>query len=294
MRRAAEAGLNSLVAGKGGRRCLQDSLADVGTQLVSRAAASTATSEGRYCDTYQPTADGGHRFVRTTGADGSLWPDTIVQATKGVLVSAPEASTRAWLEQGLQEIRSDRSGQLSFRTRRRLLLSFGLPQPGSLSKGHCVRGALAVLVVRKVLPVWEARYHERHPHELIESARLVLEGSADRDVVGRAAYQYGGALIDRVPPEDRPAQYVGHAAACAAFVAVDDEALLPDEGVSDAELDSPEDPDLWDCAVWAAAAYAGDFPWTDDVSSFDASLNREFWSWYLTDAIAEAQRHFER
>ena len=209
-------------------------------------------------------------------------------------MSRSEASTESWIERGLQEIRSDRAGQLSFRTRRRLLLSLGPPHPEPLSPGHRVRAALAILVVREVLPVWAGRHRSRHPHDLIDGARRVLAGTGDVEAVRSAAHRFGASSMGGAPPEDRRALYVGHAAACAAFVAVDDEVLLPDAGVSDAELDSPEDPDLWDCAAWAAAAYAGDLPWTDARSAFDPERNRQLWTWYLTDGIAEARRQLER
>jgi hypothetical protein len=65
-------------------------------------------------------------------------------------------------------------------------------------------------------------------------------------------------------------------------VAVSDELLYPDAGVTQEQLDDPEDPDLRDPAYWAAAAAGGGHPW---MSGFRASDYQSFWHWYLDVAV---------
>lgn len=198
----------------------------------------------------------------------------------------------------IKEVLHAPDGQLSFRKRRQLLLGLGpVGDRGVVTVGQIRRSKLAILCVRKVLSVWECTNDARHPQDLVErTERLVLGYEArgasadDARMLNEDAYQYGGALLDGAPVEERPALYVAHAAVCAALVATDDEILVPDEGVTEAELNDPQDPDLWDCAAWAAAAYAGEFPWTNHKELFDVSRNREFWLWYLHDALAVARQ----
>jgi hypothetical protein len=68
---------------------------------------------------------------------------------------------------------------------------------------------------------------------------------------------------------------------------------VPDEeeGWGQEMLDEPEDPDFFDCAAWAAAAAAGDFPWTEQKQWFSPDKSRAFWSWYLDSAVPEALKH---
>lgn len=80
---------------------------------------------------------------------------------------------------------------------------------------------------------------------------------------------------------------------CSSNVVVWDELLVPDEeeGWGQEMLDEPEDPDFFDCAAWAAAAAAGDFPWTEQKQWFSPDKSRAFWSWYLDVAVPESLKH---
>jgi hypothetical protein len=49
---------------------------------------------------------------------------------------------------------------------------------------------------------------------------------------------------------------------------------------ADCALDGPDDPDFFDCASWAAAAYAGNFPRTDRKSWFGQNRGRALGAWY--------------
>src|SRR5690606_24350493 len=117
--------------------------------------------------------------------------------------------------------------ELSFRSRRRLLLSLGEvgTERAVMGEGHRRRTQLAVCATRKVLPVWDSVNTAKHPHQLLDGCEKLLSGEGDREQLRTHAYNYSSALQGGAPPDERPALYVGHAAVCAAFVAVDDEIL---------------------------------------------------------------------
>lgn len=90
---------------------------------------------------------------------------------------------------------------LSFRTRKALLLQMGplltdsngrhsIVSPGLIRRAH-----LCISIVERVLPLWEQHYPSKHPHRLLEEARVYLEGRSSRqepDLVGRRVSGWTG------------------------------------------------------------------------------------------------------
>jgi hypothetical protein len=144
------------------------------------------------------------------------------------------------------------------------------------------RTRLACAVVRLVLPIWESSYRTKYPRLMVVLAEGYLDGEVPRSVLMKRADSFAGVMQN---PGVGVEPLVGHAAVSAAMIAYLDETLQPGDGVSEEELYDPSDPDAYDCAYVAAGAYAGGMSWMD---GFDADRNREFWSWYLDEAIPAA------
>ena len=189
------------------------------------------------------------------------------------------------------EIRDDANHELSFGTRKRLLKLLGSVEL-DVKKRHALvthglvrRTRLAVAAAEKVIHLWEAHWETRDPHRMLALASGYLAGAVTRDEVAKRACVFAGGLCNTTPPGKLPAFLAGGAANCAAYVAVEDEILVPEQGLSDGESMDPDDPDLYDCAYWAASAYAGATPREKD---YDKNKALEFWTWYLDVAIPAA------
>ena len=198
------------------------------------------------------------------------------------------------------EVNASPEGFLSFRSRRRMLLALGSPAAPLVameeppSQGHRIRARVALLVAERALPLW-AQHHAGNPGDvafLMELARVAVDGGGERVQLFHEAMALYNHLGDGGPAGRRGIDYI-HAAraiACAAMTIARDDQLLvprPDLGISRADVEDPEDPDMFDCAFWAAAAEAGDLPWGSD---FDYSREAAvaYWEWYLEEALPTA------
>lgn len=148
------------------------------------------------------------------------------------------------------------------------------------------RAALAIAAAEHVLPLWEGvRPGDSRPRAALALARQYLDGTADFRAAKRWQGKFLTDLDDLVAGEDSdPALRAGFAAAKAITTALHDELFEPaerDEDVSDEALD----PDQWDAAYFAAMSFAGGAIWEDGS---DPERRREFWQWYLKDAVPRA------
>ena len=179
----------------------------------------------------------------------------------------------------------------SFKDRKCLLLELG-PLLADENGRHAVvgpglvrRARLSIAVVERILPVWEECFTLRDPHAMLGLADKYLRAEISREELLEDAYEFRGELDNTVFIQNDRALLAGRASVCAPYVAAMDELLEPDDGCSLQELYDPQDPDLWDCAFWAAGAFAGGMPWT---SKFDKQQYCEFWMWYLDVAVPNA------
>lgn len=143
-------------------------------------------------------------------------------------------------------------------------------------------GSLAVKTARKVLPLWEAQSEINLPEQLLDLADVVLQDNSRQDEartevqriwnrLGEMQEDYGIGL---------QANFVGLAAALALFEALGTDPFedIPlDKATRDTDLDVSSS----DTALLAVSAYAG--PLWDPTSN--PLRRREFWIWWLTDAI---------
>lgn len=212
-------------------------------------------------------------------------------SSSAVAPTMPE-ELRDLLQKAKVEVEEDENHGLSFGTRKALLRAFGpvlieaddrstIPGPGQIRRTH-----LCIAIVRPFLPLWDEHYApNRDPKLMLVLAKRYLAGMCPKERLRDKAYAFSGGLENSGPPEEDLAWLTGHASVCAAYVAIGDEILVPEQGISEDDLLDPQDPDLWDCAFWAAATAAGAMPW---VEGFRKEKYSAFWNYYLDVAIPNA------
>jgi hypothetical protein len=160
--------------------------------------------------------------------------------------------------------------------------------------GYLRRTALACLSVRKVLPIWErAKPADRTAHQILAQAEQVLHAQVNPQTLTQKPAAYwtlmDGYIYHAIKNgEDTTFVLVGYGAACALSVALWDEKFDPnrvDYNLTEASFDPYE----WDVAFHTAAAYSGGVTWRGHSNSVK---RREFWQWWLTEAVPKAWAAF--
>lgn len=172
-------------------------------------------------------------------------------------------------------LEADPEGRLTREYRARIWRAIGPPGGASAQQ----RARLAARCAWHVLPIWERmRPGDHRPRHLLLDAEFALRSGGDPTVLLDGATAFWSALDSLWATQKEPrVMYAGYAAAKAAMVAALDEAC--DESDTAAVSDDEADPYHWDAALFASLAYAGDGRCNVDV-------RREFWWWYLCDAVA--------
>jgi hypothetical protein len=200
-------------------------------------------------------------------------------------------SLKLSLDAARSEVLGHPKHELTFPTRKKLLLQLGPVLVDSRGKHTIIgpglrrRAHLCIASVQKVLPFWEAVFSSKDPQRMLELSEGYLAGKYDREFVRDEASSFGGALDNRDAIAQQRAYLVGRASFGAACTATADELLEVEKGITQDDVFDPQDPDLWDCAFWASAAWAGGMPW---VKEFDRERYRDFWLWYLDTAVPAA------
>jgi hypothetical protein len=195
------------------------------------------------------------------------------------------------LDAARSEVLGHPKHEFSFATRKRLLLQLGPVLVDDRGKHTLIypglrrRARLCIASVQKVLPFWEAVFSSKDPQTMLDLSEGYLAGKADWAFVRKKAYSFGGGLENRDAIAQQRAWLVGRASICAAYTATADELLEVEKGITPDDVFDPQDPDLWDCAFWASAAWAGGMPW---VKEFDRERYRDFWLWYLDTEVPAA------
>jgi hypothetical protein len=183
---------------------------------------------------------------------------------------------------------ADPDGRLQAYSRRRIWLAMGPPEvlPKVMTRPTQCRALLALFCAEKVLPIWQQKWPRRKtPPQLLAKAFDVVRTGTDPVSLKREAdsmwtagedhaYQYGPC----------PDAEVLLALSRALNVAYHDESFS-DEDTTHEERDPLPDPWSWDAAYIAAEAYAQHHAKTKDEL---ASKRREFWLFYLDDALPRA------
>lgn len=187
------------------------------------------------------------------------------------------------IEQARTAVRDDVEHALKPYLRRQIYDAFALG-----SKAREVRARLEIMTARKTLPFWQEVWPENKlPHDLLQCATEVLEGVSRAELVTpkvSAAWleleEIGAQSLGEVESQ---AFFAGQAALEAALHAIGEDRW---KGIELSKEDEDADLDPWssDTASWAAAAWAGPF-WE---GKSDANRRREFWLWWLSEAIPRA------
>jgi len=190
------------------------------------------------------------------------------------------------VEDGLNLIRDDAHHDLRLSLRRRIWAALDETRVESSARiGHARRVTLAVLAVEKVLPLWEALLPEdRAPHESLGVVREVMAGTVAAAAAARIAgevWTHCDNLASRYSGENQSVILVGYAAVQVIHLALSDEFLSSNSADADIDVD-PYEHDPWCCA---AAAYSRGSIWQDQS---DSKKRLEFWTWWLTSAVASA------
>jgi len=174
-------------------------------------------------------------------------------------------------------------GRLPLPVRRRIRDAFGpwdfdaaSPPPGLRR-----RATLAWLAANHVLPIWHAEAPDHDgPDRMLELALRRLEREVSEEEAEDLSDRFR-AEVERMRSSGR-ISHRAHAAGDAARVVVPQvdvgDYVEPDE-VDDFDLD----PDNWEAAFVASIAASG-YP------DPDPEAMREFWRWYLDEAVPEAWR----
>ncbi|MFP2896018.1 Imm5 family immunity protein [Corallococcus sp. 4LFB] len=191
------------------------------------------------------------------------------------------------IQRAAESVRADPVHDLSLGLRQKIWMLMG-SERGS-GPGCLRRAALALAAARHVLPLWELQYpQDRTPHRALDLAEEVRVGRLDK---GEAQARWQQAWDHMVElsysdVDDQSGAAAGFSAAQALRTCLEDEVLPQsevDEGLRDNQIDAED----MDASMFAAAAYAGGPSW--DASS-DPARRRQFWEWWLSDAVPRAYR----
>lgn len=200
-------------------------------------------------------------------------------------------SLRTVLYQALDSVQGHPAHDLSLYYRGKVLTSLLLSEGSKNSTtGQRRLVKLEELSTRKVIPIWEAIYPERHePHDLL----AVLNGFYLDSWDVKAAQDLRSLFPHNV--DEDLGSLVLEASAMALEVAI-----IFTTRVSDYQWDSvayPQDtdnqdldyPDGWDSAYCASVVFSNGVSWSD--TSYN--LKRlEYWTWWLEKAMPEAYGSF--
>jgi hypothetical protein len=176
-----------------------------------------------------------------------------------------DALARA-IDDGRRELVAVPDGHLPLPLRRQVRAALG---------GRSLRADLAIASAQRVLSIWSAAGVGDLAGRILADAARVQTGALSRED-GRHLSDVYRSDCEALDSQriGLPAFYAAYAAAAALSAALDDEVSDSHGRQSDSDLD----PDEWEAALWASAAWSGGFPWENGS---DSGRRREFWRWWL-------------
>jgi hypothetical protein len=205
-----------------------------------------------------------------------------------------ESKLRQVLDQANDALAHDPSGQLALPWRNALWLAMGDPQENEkgypIGAGWQRRVKMGILTVQHLLSIWQEQYpQDEGPQRMLLLAEQVVEDKINHDAAGSESDNYWTLLSDLGVIEDdsKPAEVlpflVGMAAARVVRTARLDYQMVLFNDPN--ELDTERDAWMWDESYLGAMAYAGGAVWVTGSSS---ERRREFWQWWLDQAVPSA------
>jgi len=191
------------------------------------------------------------------------------------------------LNKAKNELNNHPKGELILPIRKSILKHLGEHLENSnehalINNGLKRRIKLAVLCVEYVMPIWnEVAPEDTTPQDLIKSIDTYLLGKVEWKTLWNMQNSFWTTLENySMEARFKTAAYVGFAAINAVVVALFDEETeeLDDDG--NVILDQDLDLFTWDTSFYAAAAYSENEPEENKIQK-----RREFWLWYLNDAV---------
>ncbi len=161
--------------------------------------------------------------------------------------------------------------------------------------GHKRRALLAIIAAERVIPIWERIWSiDDTPQCIIATARLLLNGLLDTNIARSYRddnWQKLESLACAPSCQDweyQKAVSVGLSSISALGAVLDDEQFDSehiDYTLTDDEVDSYSS----DASFWAAIAYSG----SQRNPSHDGRKQREFWEWWLDEAVKNTWWSFD-
>jgi hypothetical protein len=147
------------------------------------------------------------------------------------------------------------------------------------------RTRLTMLCTQHVLSIWDKDWlANKGPQQMLSTAEEYLRKQLDYDSAWERMNRFWGEL-DNSEIGDNVSISVGFAAANVVAAALNDEQFDPNDEEDAQFLDEDYDPYDWDASFYASIAYAGGAP--GDENS-DLQRRKEFWEWYLKEAVPTA------
>lgn len=147
---------------------------------------------------------------------------------------------------------------------------------------HRRRFNLALRCITYVLPIWKNTYpDDEGVNRMLALAQKALENKVEKESAKKTAYNYWSEVdsLEAETENQLRAASVGYASINVVYVAVRDEIF--NENMED---DFDEDPFIWDTSFHSFLAYTG----FGGENPEGIEKNREFWRWYLDEAVPEA------
>lgn len=185
------------------------------------------------------------------------------------------------IEEAEELVRSAPDGNLPLPMRKRIWAK--IAKLSGTKSGRKRLTELDRLAVTRVLNIWSQVFPtDEGARQMLQLAQQVVDGRIDEDTAERS---YGSFYVDVVDnrkykPDQYPAMFVGHAAANTVMTALSEVDLSHEK---EGEQDEDRDPESYEPSYLAAAAYSGGLR-----GQGNPAKRREFWLWYLRDAINDA------
>lgn len=200
---------------------------------------------------------------------------------------SPSITLKEIIEQALIAIRTHRQHDLELGYRQAIWAALEAPTNDTEEAkniGRKRRLLLAILSAKHVLPIWEKmRPDDTIPHYLLTKAERSLFEKVE---ALQDDFSVFATYIMNI--EYEPGVMAGYSTVKTLSTALWDERFDPKNinyNLSNADLD----PDYSDVALIASCAYANGSIWE---SSSDSEKRREFWEWWLTEAVPAAWQAF--
>ncbi|VBB06148.1 immunity protein imm5 [Lucifera butyrica] len=200
------------------------------------------------------------------------------------------------LDEAKRGVFSHPKGELVLPIRRKVWNKFG--EYGAKDAGKVIqtiglrrRAELDILCVKHVMNIWNSE--RPNDNRLIEILKMIddyFNSNIGKDALRHIKNNFWTDCEEMLyENESSMACYVGFATIGAVCTSYLDKSLVSDH-IDSRVLDDELDPFSWDASYYAAIAYAGGAS-TEENSSIDK--RREFWLWYLNEAVPKAYEAYK-